>query len=116
MTGVVTPYSLMFGGVAAAVLPIAPIPGAAYLREWLRRQPIAAFVWYLLALAGCVWAAVAFVSRQPQLQWALGLGLALSWWFLATETTQQKKEIKERRDAQKDMKDRQNAEGGGADA
>ena len=113
MTGVVTPYGLMFGGVAAAVLPIAPIPGAPYLRDWLQRNPLAALGWYALAVAGCVWTAVAFYSRQPQLQWAIGLGLALSWWFLATKTTEARRDAKEQTN---DTKDPAEQKGGGADA
>jgi hypothetical protein len=113
MTGVVTPYSLMFSGVALAVLPIAPLPGAAYLRGWLRSRPLVAIVWYAAAVAGCIWTAVAFYSRQPQLQWAIGLGLALSWWFLATHTVQEQREEKKKSDTKRDTRDTQ---GGDADA
>jgi hypothetical protein len=92
--GWLTPYGLMFIGVALAVLPLAPIPGALWLKPWLRKKPAVALVWYILALAGCVWAAFSLVSNSPQLPWGVGLLLALSWWFLATDNGPTAKQVK----------------------
>lgn len=109
VTGWFTPYGLMFTGVALAVLPLAPFPGAPWLRSFLRRQPVVALVWYAIAVAGCIWASLGFTAGPSPMQWSmLGLVPPITWWFLATEAPPPQKKVKPQKEKP--------AEGGGADA
>ena len=82
MAGVVTPYGLMEGGMALALLPLYPAPGAAWIRPALARLPWLCWLIYLMTLAVLGYALYARASGDAAVM-RLPLILAgLLYWFV----------------------------------
>ena len=85
MTGVVTPYTLMFYGLMFVVAPLFPLGEPAYIKQTFRDNIAVTGAFYVLAILGAMFGAYAFRAHMGTAWWAASLALPLIYWFVIVD-------------------------------